>query len=170
MYLPPSVTYTGQLRGAAPGGAAVFDTLRHMRAAVNAAKVDPEIIAAAHSIIFLTPERDQHAEARALFEFVRDHVRYVPDVWGVETIAYPLLTLRKKTGDCDDQTALLCALLESVGFPTRFVMTGYSGPDFEHVYCQALIDGQWIAMDPIDRSNAMGSQPLYPTRVYVERV
>jgi tetratricopeptide (TPR) repeat protein len=39
----------------------------------------------------------------------------------VDTIAYPRETLRRRTGDCDDSSVLLAALLENVGIATRFV-------------------------------------------------
>ena len=39
----------------------------------------------------------------------------------VDTIYYPRETLAKRTGDCDDTTVLLSALLESVGVPTCLV-------------------------------------------------
>lgn len=39
----------------------------------------------------------------------------------VDYIAYPAETLRRKTGDCDDLTALYSAMLESSGIPTALV-------------------------------------------------
>ncbi len=39
----------------------------------------------------------------------------------VDTIAYPRESLRRKTGDCDDSSVLLAALLGNVGIATRFV-------------------------------------------------
>jgi tetratricopeptide (TPR) repeat protein len=39
----------------------------------------------------------------------------------VDTIQYPSETLAKRTGDCDDTTVLLAALLASVGVNSRFV-------------------------------------------------
>jgi Flp pilus assembly protein TadD len=39
----------------------------------------------------------------------------------VDTILYPRETLSKRTGDCDDTTVLLAALLGNVGIRTRFV-------------------------------------------------
>ncbi len=39
----------------------------------------------------------------------------------VDTVHYPYETLRTRTGDCDDTTVLMAALLENVGVPTRFV-------------------------------------------------
>ena len=39
----------------------------------------------------------------------------------VDTVQYPGETLRKRTGDCDDTSVLMAALLASVGINTRFV-------------------------------------------------
>jgi hypothetical protein len=39
----------------------------------------------------------------------------------VDTVRYPAQTLRRRSGDCDDTTVLLAALLESVGIPTQLV-------------------------------------------------
>lgn len=39
----------------------------------------------------------------------------------VDTIHYPYETLQSLTGDCDDSTVLMAALLENVGVPTKFV-------------------------------------------------
>ncbi|HXF59589.1 MAG TPA: tetratricopeptide repeat protein, partial [Candidatus Saccharimonadales bacterium] len=39
----------------------------------------------------------------------------------VDTILYPRQTLEKRTGDCDDTTVLLAALLGNVGIRTKFV-------------------------------------------------
>ena len=39
----------------------------------------------------------------------------------VDTIHYPWQTLRHRSGDCDDTTVLVAALLESVGIPTQLV-------------------------------------------------
>ncbi len=170
MYLFHAPT-TNAVLAAAPGGkAATFNTLRLMREAIKKAKVDPAIINAAHSIIFHTTERDSLGEVEAIFNFVRDSVRYVMDVHGVETLSYPVLTMQRRTGDCDDQTALLCALLESVGYPTRLVMTQYVTDDFEHVYCQVLVDGVWLDLDPIERSAFVGYAPPNPVRTFIETV
>jgi transglutaminase-like putative cysteine protease len=140
-----------------------------MRELVNACRVDPGVIQTAVGIIYLTPERADLAEVNALFCWVRDHVRYVRDVVGVETLCDPRMTLQRMVGDCDDQVTLLCSLLESVGYPTRFVMAGYNGPDFEHVYCQVLVNGQWLDCDPTERE-PIGWAPPAPVAYYIEGV
>jgi len=41
----------------------------------------------------------------------------------VDTVRFPRLTLMNRTGDCDDTTALVCSLLESVGVRTAIATT-----------------------------------------------
>ena len=73
-----------------------------------------------------------------LFEAVKKHgVRYVADPnnpysrvhqeqSAVDNIQYPAEVLQRKSGDCDDLTALYCSLLENVGIPTALVPRGVS--------------------------------------------
>ena len=170
MRLAPLVNLSATLAAAPSGAAGPHHTLRLMRDMIRRARLDPAIIQAAHSIIYLAPERDEYAEVCALYEWVRDHVRYVRDVAGVETLAYPVKTLQRLSGDCDDQTALLCSLAESVGYPTRLVMAAYQSSDWEHVYCQIFARGEWINCDPIDRDYSLGSEPPNPLRVFIESI
>lgn len=168
MRLAPVVSYTGTLQAAPMGYAGAHNTLRIMREMIDKSRTDPAIIQAAHSIIFLTPERDELAEVSAIFEYVRDSIRYVADVAGVETLTAPPMVLQRRTGDCDDQTALLCALFESVGYPTRLVMAGYSSAMFEHVYCQVFACGVWHDCDPIAREFVVGDSAADPVSVFIE--
>ncbi len=168
--MPPVVALSGQLVRTLGGASANHETLRLMRAMVNAAKVDPAIVNAAHSLIYLQPQFDEIAEVRAIFDFVRQSVRYVRDVNGVETLCDPAKTLQRMSGDCDDQTMLLCALFESIGYPTRFVMTAYDSDAWQHVYCQVQVVGQWINCDPIEPTASLGFAYPSPRRTYVERV
>jgi hypothetical protein len=167
MFLAPDYPLSGAIVHLAGGRAGTWQTIRTMRALVNAGKVQPELIHAAVSAIYLTPETDELAEVSAVFAAVRDGVRYVRDVCGVETLCDPLTTLRRRAGDCDDQSTLLAAMLEAVGYPTRFIVAGYSGPDFEHVYVQVYARGQWIDLDPTEH-NGVGWAPPYPTIYQIE--
>lgn len=155
-----------QIRG---GVAGVRQTLDHMRRLVREGRVDPTIRQAATSIIFLTPERDAQAEVGAIFGWVQDNVRYVRDVHEVETLSSPDKTLEGRIGDCDDQATLLAALLESVGYPTRFIAAGYTFPgELEHVYLQVFLDGQWVDLDPTEHRH-MGWAPPDPLALLIER-
>lgn len=145
---PHLTGYSAPMRSGYPG---ILQTLAQMRAMVRECRKNPVIRQAATSTIFLTPEKDEWHETEAIFNLVRDSVRYVRDVFDVETLSTPMATLAGRIGDCDDQIMLLAAMLESVGYPTRFVIEGYSNPDvFEHVYLQSLIAGQWVSMDPTE--------------------
>lgn len=84
--------------------------------------------------------KDYVAELRCLHAFVRDHVRYVRDVAGVETLQTPIQTLNVLAGDCDDQSMLFSALAGAIGFPTRFAAIGVREEPFSHVAAQAFLE------------------------------
>ena len=170
MYHAPNVQLSGTSYCLSDGKAGIFQTIRIMRRMVRDYKIDPAIRQAAVNVAFLTPEKMQRAEAQSVFEFVRDNIRYVRDIAGVETLMTPDKTLATRIGDCDDQTVLLASMLESIGYLTRFVVTGYSDPKvLEHVYLQVLIDGAWVNADPTERE-PFGYAPPDPVIMYAEKV
>ena len=154
--------YSNGLRG-------IFQTIALMRSLVNQGRIEPDIRQCAISLIFLTPEKDEKSEATAIFEFVRDSIRYTRDINNVETIAAPMKTLQCQIGDCDDQSTLLAALLESVGYETRFIVAGYSTKNPEHVYIQVYVNGAWWSCDPTEQ-HLFGWFPPDPIVIYVENV
>lgn len=159
MNLAPDIALNGTMTSISNGQPGVWQTIAHMRRLVNQFKSNVEMRKAATQIIFLTPEKDEYAEAEAIFNFVRDSIRYVKDIYNVETLSTPLITLQTKLGDCDDQTTLLATLLESVGYPTRFVVAAYTVPGhYEHVYMQAYVGNEWVDMDATEHE-PMGWQP-----------
>lgn len=159
MFLAPEIAATYQRRPMSDGEAGIFETLALMRQMVNTYKTQPAMRQAALNVTFMTPAQDDASEVEALFNFVRDHIRYTRDVYGVETLATPDKTLAMRVGDCDDMTVLLATLLESIGYPTRFVIEGYQdGAGWEHVYLETCLRGQWVALDATEQV-AMGWQP-----------
>lgn len=166
----PVVSLHGTSLHIGNGMLGIFQTLHIMRDLVRRFKIDPEIRQAAVSTIFLTPEKNGASEVEAIFNFVRDNIRYLRDISGIETLATPDKTLLCRIGDCDDQTVLLSAMLESVGYATRFVAAGYIASDaVEHVYLQVFIDGEWVDADPTEHY-PLGYAPPYPTVLYVEQI
>ncbi|MBT4613330.1 MAG: hypothetical protein HOM68_06990 [Gemmatimonadetes bacterium] len=90
-----------------------------------------------------TPGRNL-IRAMVLFEALKQHeVRYVPDAntpyarssvdkTTIDHVQYPAEVLKRKAGDCDDLTALYCALLENVGIATALVdYPGHIFPMFD---------------------------------------
>lgn len=170
MFVAPAPLMSATLAAAPSGPAGVFHTVRVMRDAVNQDKTNPIIINAAVTATFHAAKRDRIDEATAIFDMVRRWVRYVPDVLGIETFAPPWLTLQRRVGDCDDQAALLAALYESVGFPTRFVMAAYRDPNvYEHIYLDVFINDQWFAVDPTE-SFSFGEAPPGAVNVWTEPI
>lgn len=168
MFMAPTIEWSGTLCAAPGGTAGIFHTVRLIRDLIDSSKVDPSIIETATRLIFLAPERDGCSEIDAIHAYVRDSIRYQRDVVGVETLATPSVTLARRVGDCDDQTALLGALLESVGYPTRLVIAAYNRPEhWEHIYLQVLCDQQWVDLDATEHQ-PMGYAPPGALSLWVE--
>lgn len=138
-------------------------TLRMMRSYVQQFKKSPEVRDTALALIAPLPQKDWVGEVRIVFEWVRDHIRYVRDVHGVETLQTPVATMDLGAGDCDDKSTLLAALLESIGHPTRFVAAGYRELHrYSHVYVETLLGTRWVPLDATLVDKPMGSIPREP--------
>lgn len=106
--------------------------------------------------------KDYAGEVAALQRFVRDSIRYVRDIRGVETVQTPERTLALKQGDCDDKSTLLASLLESIGHRTRFEAIGFQPGQWSHVLVSALVSGKWVPLETIVAGAGPG---WYPQRV-----
>jgi transglutaminase-like putative cysteine protease len=93
------------------------------------------------------PQKDFEGEARKIFQFCRDHIRYVRDIRGVETLHDPETMLKTRQGDCDDKSILCASLLESIGHQCRFVAISFIPGQFSHVWVQVNLNGRWIDLE-----------------------
>lgn len=153
------LSFLGNLPPDAPG---THTTLKLMAGLVSRFKRDPLMRDTAISLVAGLRPRDWSGEARAIYEYVRDRIRYTRDVSGVETLQTPPVTMELEAGDCDDKSVLLATLLESVGHPTRFVATGYRDPQsFSHVYVETLLGTKWIPLDATT-NQPFGWEPRTP--------
>lgn len=119
----------------------------------------------AQRIVQGCPTNDGMCEAASLQSWVRDNIRYVRDVRDVETIQFPEQTLQLKSGDCDDMALLLAAMLESIGFQTRFCAVGLNGLNYSHVLTQVMVPGSgWLSAEviPIDGRAAKAPFGWFP--------
>jgi len=135
------------------GRAGVKATLRLMVRIARKARATLPVRTLAQQLVHGCAENDRRCEAATLQAWVRDNIRYVRDIRDVETVQFPEQTLQLKSGDCDDKALLLAALLESIGFQTRFCAVGVGGGDYSHVLTQVLIPGAgWMSAEviPID--------------------
>lgn len=153
----------------ADGNRGILQTVALMRELVRTFKADHEIRSLALSLVEGVPAKDDSEEVERLFLFVRDGIRYVRDIYGVETVHTPPEVLRIGQGDCDDKSVLLASLLESVGYETAFKVAGYNGPDYEHVYvCVRASDGGWVHLDPTEFECAGWEAPGRTAEAYVQ--
>jgi predicted nucleic acid-binding Zn-ribbon protein len=129
-----------------------------MRDMVDASKSDPSIRETALAIVAAIPDKDFRAEADAVFSFVRSNIRYTRDDSTIEQIHSPGKLLEIRQGDCDDQSILTAALLESIGFITRFCAVGFVKNEYSHVFTEALIENEWVALDTTE-PHGMGWRP-----------
>lgn len=157
MYLGETRVQRGQL---SPGPAGTAQTLAIMRRlAIEGAK-DVTVREAAVGIIRRAGVigHDFAGELRALFNFVRDRIRFTRDPAGAELLQAPRYTLEHGIGDCDDKSTLLVALLRSIGNPAelRFRAIGETPAGFSHVYPVARYQGRTIALDSTRAGTPLG--------------
>ncbi len=122
---------------------------RCARMLVELGKRDPKVRDMAVAVTRQCKSKDHLCEAKALHSYVRDKVRYVKDIAGVERFATLQRTLfMEKAGDCDDSSIALSALLESIGHETRLILID---PDlsgrFTHVIAQVKLGDKWYWME-----------------------
>lgn len=166
---------------------AVRATLRKMAAIIRKYSTDATTANWARSLCVAAGVRDQRQQRRqcitVLQNWVRDHIAYFYDPRHAEWLQTPPQTLSIGTGDCDDKTILLLAMLESINYETQLLALGGRGrgwdpspgnaqdplqpPPFSHVMgavrCSTARNG-WLPLETI----VTGAQPGYmPTGVHV---
>lgn len=144
---------------------------------VDAFKQDPKLAWFAADICRAAgaPTRDGPAQLAALLRWVQESIYYVNE--DGERLQSPVRTLQARSGDCDDCAALTCALAESIGYQSRFVLYGKTSTGrvvrwsegqpapprsvvFEHIYCElgwpALSPRQWASAEPTIKGAPLG--------------
>lgn len=142
------------------GKAGVIKTLSIMADQVKIYKANPQIRQLAVQLLGRVNgnEKNYLAQIYRLFNFVQNHIGYVRDIRGVETIQTPLYTLEIGAGDCDDKSVLLATLIECIGHPTRFLAMGFAPNTYCHVICEVYVGGAWVSLDTTE-DKPMGWKP-----------
>jgi len=92
--------------------------------------------------------RESINPAVALFRYVRDQIAYVDHPMSVQVVKDCQRTLESGEGDCVSKSVCLATLLASLGIEPRFVAQARDGANYDHVYVEAYLSGQWVALDP----------------------
>jgi hypothetical protein len=129
------------------GAAGTRKTLSLMRQLVNTGKKSPVVRQLAVNLTKGLAQKDWKSEIDSLYSFVRDRIRYVKDINGVETLHTVEKILENAAGDCDDKSILLASLLESLSHKTRLVAIGFRRGTFCHVYPEVFHNNTWIPLE-----------------------
>lgn len=140
------------------GVAGIKATLSRMRLLTREAKKALPIRMKAVELVSQLPQKDFYGEIRVIHAFVRDRIRYVKDVNGVELLHTPEKLLEIGQGDCDDKSMLVAALLESIGHQTRFVAISNAPSKYCHVYVETKHGNKWLSVETTENVN-VGWQP-----------
>ena len=96
------------------------------------------------------PARDEVALARAVRRFATQRVKFFREY--PERFVSPLRTIVWGIGDCDDKSILIASMLRGFRIPVRLKFLRLTLPNktrVGHVYPQALLDGQWVALESV---------------------
>lgn len=117
----------------------------------------PIVRQAAYQAISHLAGRDARQEAIAVWQWVRSRVRFVHDSDfaigdDAEVLVRPvdLLRMPQPSGDCDDFSMLVAALLRALGIPSAFVTVAAdprSADQYTHVYVVAMLPNGPLALD-----------------------
>lgn len=136
--------------GSIPSGdAGVAATLKIMVNMVLQYRASPAVRVSAQALVRDCPSRDTVCQIKTLHAWVRDNIKYLPDVRDVETIQTPDYTLSMRSGDCDDHAVLMASYVESLGKQSRFLAIGIRGEGFSHVSAQVLLGTRWVNLETI---------------------
>jgi transglutaminase-like putative cysteine protease len=111
-------------------------------------------------------------KARAIFEWVQEHIRYIAfeDSLGGFVPREADVVFQRKFGDCKDKSSLLVMMCREAGLDARYVWIGtrdlpYSLKQtpmpgaFNHMIGAVKIEGQWVFLDATDNVTPYGSVP-----------
>ena len=142
-----------------------INTANKMIDIIRESSYNPYIRKWAETIIKNLPDRAENDEILSIYNFTKNHIRYVHDPEGMEYVQTPPYVLKQmEIGqipmmDCDDYTVLSLSLLKSIGYRTALRLAGYKDKNiFSHVY--GLVykekENKWLPFDAIRKDKWLG--------------
>jgi hypothetical protein len=150
-----------------------LDTVNMIKKIARKESGDPLVRRIANNIVnyHKIPSHSYLEEARAIGAWVQQNMRYVRDADGIEQLTSPNLLLRHMTelgymtGDCDDMSVLISALLLSIGcVPTlRCVRYKSNSGHYNHIYVVVYEQNhpnppQRLVLDAIIKNKPIGTE------------
>jgi transglutaminase-like putative cysteine protease len=159
------------------GDGAIYRTVDKMKSIIIESSKNTYVREWAKKIVARVEVNNKKAEAKAVFNFVRDCVRYTRDPLGFEYLQTPPTLLEdirlyqdgkgdRPVGDCDDMTLLSLSLLKSIGFQVAIKVVGFSkDKKYSHVYGLVKIGSEWVPIDCVRPDQELGWESQGHTRV-----
>lgn len=141
--------------------ASLDNTIHHMKKFIEEGKRDERIVYLARIIAKNCDGRDFDCIAKAVYFFLIRMIKYQFDPRGVEWLQDCEVTLRKRSGDCDDFATLGSALLQAIGINTRLIIAQANTPVWNHVYLEYYSPRQkkWIPFDASEKKSVGWQSP-----------
>ncbi|PKL45076.1 MAG: hypothetical protein CVV41_03015 [Candidatus Riflebacteria bacterium HGW-Riflebacteria-1] len=119
-----------------------------MKPTRNCPSTDSRIVSLAKSL----KGGSTYETMQKIFYYVRNKVSYR---FYYNSSKGALGTLSSKAGNCCDQAHLLIALLRAAGIPAKYGhgTCRFSSGTYGHVFAYAYVNGKWLLVDPVSRSN-----------------
>lgn len=150
-------------------GVTLEKTLHHMKKFIRAGRKDAKLVYLTRYIVRDCPGRDFDCIARKVYAWLIRKIKYVRDPDKVEWLQDHEVTLRNKTGDCDDFTILGAAMLGAMGLTTRIKIAQANVPMWNHVYLEYFspTKDEWIAFDASNKKHVGWEYPkILRTKTY----
>lgn len=130
------------------GSMPIEERVRNIQELIWKSVQDPEMIKLARLMTYAAPERDGEAEARLIYNAVKDRIRYTGDIAPVmmpdgKVEAIDLYQSAARTwefmgGDCDDHSILNATLLSINGITCKLRVTAATADgEWGHIYVVA---------------------------------
>lgn len=159
------------------GDTAIYNTVTKMKGIISDSSKNIYVREWAKKIVARVEVNNKKAEVEAIYNFVRDHVRYTKDPLGFEYLQTPPVLLEdirlniegrgdRPVGDCDDMTLLSLSLLKAIGYQTAIKVVSFApSKQFGHVYGMVKLGYDWVAVDCVRPDQSFGWESKGHTRV-----
>lgn len=128
------------------GERGIFQTVEIMKQLKEHYKNDIRVRTTAMRLVNVNKIHDDKENARNIYSYLFENIRYIPDTSGTEVLQSPIYTMKYKGGDCDDMSIIGASFLESIGINTIYVIVGNNGV-WSHIYLYFSYKGKWIPFD-----------------------
>jgi transglutaminase-like putative cysteine protease len=162
------------VRDIGKGDSAITQTLDHMIRLARRDARTPDVRTLAKKLASQCSGNDnvqrEFCKVKAAFDWVVENIDYKFDHEHVtewrevrnpnttEFLIAPKHQLGVLTGDCDDMSMMLAALLGAMGFKVKYKVIAWRGHEFTHVYVEVLMPNaqgeyRWFPMDAVAGKN-----------------